>query len=41
MLGTSEGIAERILNHSRGEMVNTYYLHKYVPEKLVALKQWE
>jgi len=40
-LGTSEDIAERILNHSRGEIVNTYDLHKYVPEKRMALKRWE
>jgi integrase len=41
MLGTSEDIGERILNHSRGEIVNTYDLHKYVPEKRIALKRWE
>lgn len=41
MLGTSEDIAERILNHSRGEIVNTYDLHKYIAEKRIALKRWE
>jgi hypothetical protein len=40
-LGTSEDIAERVLNHSRGEIINTYDLHKYVPEKRMALKRWE
>ncbi len=36
-----EDIAERVLNPSRGEMVNTYDLHKYVPEKRSALQKWE
>jgi integrase len=40
MLDIIEDIAERVLNHSRGEIVNTYDLHKYVPQKRVALEKW-
>jgi len=39
MLGTSEDIAERVLNHSRGEMVGTYDLFEFVPQKRVALEK--
>ena len=39
MLGTSEDIAERVLNHSRGEMVGTYDLFEFVPQKRIALEK--
>ena len=39
MLGTSEDIAERVLNHSRGEMVGTYDLFEFVRQKRVALEK--
>jgi integrase len=39
MLGTSEEIAERVLNHSRGEMVGTYDLFKFVPQNRAALER--
>ncbi len=39
MLGTSEDIAERVLNHSRGEMVVTYDLFEFVPQKRIALEK--
>jgi len=40
-LGTPEDIAERVLNHSRGEIVGTYDLCEFVPQKRVALEKLE
>jgi integrase len=39
MLGTPEDIAERVLNHSRGEIVRTYDLFEFMPQKRVALEK--
>ena len=39
MLGTPEDIAERVLNHSRGEIVGTYDLFEFAPQKRVALER--
>jgi integrase len=39
MLGTPEDIAERVLNHSRGEIVGTYDLFEFIPQKRVALEK--
>ena len=39
MLGTPEDIAERVLNHSRGEKVGTYDLFAFVPQKRVGLEK--
>ena len=38
MLNVDERIAERVLNHSMGEIVETYDLWEYVPQKRVALE---
>jgi hypothetical protein len=39
MLGISEDIAERVLNHSRGEIVGTDDLFEFIPQKRVALEK--
>jgi hypothetical protein len=39
MLNVDERIAERVLNHSMGEIVETYDLWEYVPQKRVALEK--
>ena len=39
MLGTPEHIAERVLNHSRGEIVGTYDLFEFIPQKRLALEK--
>jgi integrase len=41
MLGIDEKIAERVLNHSEGEIVKTYDLWQYVPQKRAALENLE
>lgn len=38
MLGVDEKIAERVLNHSEGEIKKTYDLWEYVPQKRAALE---
>jgi integrase len=39
MLDVDERIAERVLNHSMGEIVETYDLWEYVPQKRLALER--
>jgi integrase len=39
MLDVDERVAERALNHSMGEIVETYDLWEYVPQKRVALER--
>lgn len=39
MLGIREDIAERVLNHSRGEIVGTYDLFEFIPQKRLALEK--
>ena len=39
MLDVDERVAERVLNHSMGEIVETYDLWEYVPQKRAALER--
>jgi integrase len=39
-LGVSRAVAEEVLNHTPGEMVETYDVHDYQPEMRDALQRW-
>jgi integrase len=40
-LGGGQDTGERVLNHSLGEIVETYDLNEYMPQKRGALEKWE